>query len=987
MRNIEILITSLFFIVNNNILAQGPDCSGATQLPNVTNYCSGASFYTNTGATSSTLSLPTCWGASSTEDVWFQFTATGTDVLISVGGSGNGGTMMLPCIAIYTGSCTGTLNEMGCTNSTPGSGVSQLYEGAIIPGTLYYIRVSTINSNEGTFELCVNNYTPSANAGADCGGAAFLCNQNPLSVSSLNGGGANNDEPEASSCMENTSGADEGNSSWYYWTCGVSGTFTLDITPLNPSDDIDFIVYQLNGGANPCGPRTVIRCNSSSCLNANGSTGLSVTDIDITEDPNCDPGENAYCQFINLTAGVSYALLVNNFSANMGFTTNFGGTATFQGPNPIISTSTTTICAGQTITFNGNTSTNVGSGLIWNFLNGGSPTSGLGNGPHVITYNALGVYTAILTGTDATGCQSVETVTINVNAPPNAPVVSNLSYCQGEIAPALTATGSGLLWYANSVGGIGSANAPIPSTALLGTISYYVSQSPSGCESPRAQIDVTITPPPTMDIPFDISQCPNSSVPASTFTSIPAGATFTWTNSNPSIGLAASGLGNIPSFICTNTTGANAISTITVSPAFGTCVGQNVTYTITVYPLPLIDAGDDQGICEGSSVTLTGSGSAAYSWNNGILDGIPFIPASTTTYTLTGTSAEGCVNTDQVLVTVNPIPTVSAGVDLTVCDNDSIILSGSGASTYMWDNGITNGVPFTIPAGTIAYTVIGTSAAGCVNTDQIDVTVIPTTPVSFTPDITLDCAPMTVNFTNTTPNSVDCFWTMSDGAVINGCGPVANTFDQAGCYDITLTSTSPNGCVSSFTAVDLVCAEAAPNAQFIPSSTMISEFNTEVFFINLTTGATDYLWDFGNDSPSSTEFDPSYNYAEDDLGNYTVMLIAYSPLGCVDTSYRTIEIYEELIFYIPNTFTPDGNMFNQTFQPIFYSGYDPYNFSMLLYDRWGELIFETHNADIGWDGTYGGRLMQDGQYNWVIEFKIKRNDEKKKVTGHVNILR
>ena len=237
--------------------------------------------------------------------MWFQFTATGTDALISVGGTGNGGTMWSPSVAIYSGDCATTINEQGC-NTSAGSGIVQLYEGAMIPGTVYYIRVASALSNEGTFELCLNNYTPSANPGADCGGAAFLCNQSPVSVGTLSGGGNNNDEPEASTCLENAFGADEGNSSWFYWTCGTAGTFTVDITPLNPMDDIDFIVYQLNT-TNPCGPRTVLRCNSSSCLNVNGSTGLSLTDLSIVEDPNCDPGENAYCQFINMTVGTTYA--------------------------------------------------------------------------------------------------------------------------------------------------------------------------------------------------------------------------------------------------------------------------------------------------------------------------------------------------------------------------------------------------------------------------------------------------------------------------------------------------------------------------------------------------------------------------------------------------------------------------------------------------------------------------------------------------------
>jgi len=121
------------------------------------------------------------------------------------------------------------------------------------------------------------------------------------------------------------------------------------------------------------------------------------------------------------------------------------------------------------------------------------------------------------------------------------------------------------------------------------------------------------------------------------------------------------------------------------------------------------------------------------------------------------------------------------------------------------------------------------------------------------------------------------------------------------------------------------------------------------------------------------------------------MLIAYSPAGCVDTAYSTIQIYEDLIFYIPNTFTPDNDDYNPTFQPIFTAGYDPYDYTLLIFNRWGEIVFESHNTEIGWDGTYGSNdeidLVQDGTYTWKIEFKTTRNDERVMRVGHVNIIR
>ena len=140
--------------------------------------------------------------------------------------------------------------------------------------------------------------------------------------------------------------------------------------------------------------------------------------------------------------------------------------------------------------------------------------------------------------------------------------------------------------------------------------------------------------------------------------------------------------------------------------------------------MPSVSAGSDQTICDGSSVTLSGSGAVSYTWDNGVTDGVVFTPSlGTVTYTVTGTDANSCVNTDQVDVTVNALPSVSAGSDQTICDGSSVTLSGSGAVSYTWDNGVTDGVAFSPSVGTVTYTVTGTDANSCVNTDQVDVTV------------------------------------------------------------------------------------------------------------------------------------------------------------------------------------------------------------------------------------------------------------------------
>jgi hypothetical protein len=142
-----------------------------------------------------------------------------------------------------------------------------------------------------------------------------------------------------------------------------------------------------------------------------------------------------------------------------------------------------------------------------------------------------------------------------------------------------------------------------------------------------------------------------------------------------------------------------------------------------VNPLPVVNAGADVSICTGSSTTLTATGAVTYVWNTGATtDAITVSPTTTTTYTVTGTDANGCVNTDQVTVTVNPLPVVDAGPDVTICSGGSTILTATGAASYVWDNGAGITASVTVsPTTTTTYTVTGTDANGCVNTDQAEI--------------------------------------------------------------------------------------------------------------------------------------------------------------------------------------------------------------------------------------------------------------------------
>jgi gliding motility-associated-like protein len=136
------------------------------------------------------------------------------------------------------------------------------------------------------------------------------------------------------------------------------------------------------------------------------------------------------------------------------------------------------------------------------------------------------------------------------------------------------------------------------------------------------------------------------------------------------------------------------------------------------------------------------------------------------------------------------------------------------------------------------------------------------------------------------------------------------------------------------------------------------------------------------------EIDNLY-YSWDEFGIFTIN-VTQTANGCQSLPQQTTitldECPQELIF-IPNTFTPDGDEHNNLWGPVFTSGYDPYRFELFVLNRWGEVIWESHNVESKWDGSYGNKMCQDGTYFWIISFGVDDTDERKQIHGHLTIVR
>jgi hypothetical protein len=300
-------------------------------------------------------------------------------------------------------------------------------------------------------------------------------------------------------------------------------------------------------------------------------------------------------------------------------------------------------------------------------------------------------YTCTITMNGAT---TTQTQTITVNALPNVSGGTNQTVCAGT---SVTLSGSGAstyTWNNNVQDGVAFTPVSTQTYTVTGT-------DANGCTN-AAQTTITVNALPTVGAGANQTVCAGTSVTLSG-----SGAnTYAW-NNNVQDGVA---------FTPAST------QTYTVNGTDANGCTNTAQVQVTVNALPTVGAGANQTVCAGTSVTLSGSGASTYAWNNNVQDGVAFTPASTQTYTVTGTDANGCTNTAQTTITVNALPTVGAGSNQTVCAGTSVTLSGSGASTYVWNNNVQDGVAFT-PASTQTYTVTGTDANGCTNTAQVLVTV------------------------------------------------------------------------------------------------------------------------------------------------------------------------------------------------------------------------------------------------------------------------
>lgn len=577
----------------------------------------------------------------------------------------------------------------------------------------------------------------------------------------------------------------------------------------------------------------------------------------------------------------------------------------------------------------------------------------------------------------------------------NATAIATTDYCSAGVGTAqiATAVGTQPFTYNWTPGG---QNTPIATGLFPANYACLVTDA-NGCST-----NVNVIVPNSVSVASatgTLVSCPGGADGTATATMNPTSPTVTynWYDAGGQTTATATGLA-AGTYHCEVSTGSGCIDTaeviITEIPGMIAAIVNQTNVTCNSGNDGLIDVTVSQG-----TMPYT------FSWDNSTSATNIANDLTAGPQVLTITDALGCVITQTGNITEPaPLSVIFITPDATICAESTIDLTANGAGgsspyTFTWsENGNVIGTGQTITvdpnySGTV-YSVnltedCGSPAAQAFVTISFPTDVIPL----IVPDKPVDCVPGSFIFTNNSNNGSEIATTeinFGNGidTIVIGSGSSSTNYSTPGFYTIDVTITSVYGCVYTKTFTNIVEVVENPTASFGMSSNPTSIYETTIQMQdNSSEGVIGWEWFAPGANPiSSTEQYPSFNFPEGIIGQYPITLVVTTPGGCVDTIVNYLQVNTDIIFYAPNVFTPDGDQFNQNWK-FYVDGIDIYNFDLFIFNRWGEVIWESHDPSATWDGTYDGKILQDGTYTWRANVKDLNSDERKNFQGSITIIR
>jgi gliding motility-associated-like protein len=444
-----------------------------------------------------------------------------------------------------------------------------------------------------------------------------------------------------------------------------------------------------------------------------------------------------------------------------------------------------------------------------------------------------------------------------------------------------------------------------------------------------------------------------------------------------------------------------------------------VTETISVWQSPVasIEPVPSAG-CDPVSITFTNTSTAGtpmtYLWtfSDGTTSTLQnpthtFSPPGVYGFSLSVTTNQKCIDTSQVLaansITVFPSPIANfsyASATGQCLDNNNFDFTNATVFTIpgitSWDFGpaastqtssVQNVPDITFNTkGSHTITLVA-NEGGCLDTAKKVIELFDNPVASHEPVIDLGCDPMSVRFINTSTSDspLSYLWTFSDGTSSTQANPL-HIFSPPGVYDYTLTIMTDSKCIdtSQITSVSSITVNPSPIANFVASPLVTTIFDPDIFFFN-TSGTSDIITWYYNfaDGSGSSEINPMHTYST--WGDYYVTQTVTNSYACPNTMTILVRVLPEFRFWIPNAFTPGNkDKLNDVFKPIVF-GVEDYTF--MVFNRWGELIYKTNDTEEGWNGTFKGAPSPLDVYIWKCEFKNIVSKENESRVGHVTLVR
>jgi gliding motility-associated-like protein len=599
-----------------------------------------------------------------------------------------------------------------------------------------------------------------------------------------------------------------------------------------------------------------------------------------------------------------------------------------------------------------------GSTLLCNFAPTGTGTIITVNNPagatqYVLTHNGLGLGSRISLLDCYVGCQ-----------PPVSPITCNtpdLTYCEGENAIVnynVSGTyNAGNVFTAELSDGLGSFAAPtvigsimsitngsIPCTIPLGTLTgtgyrIRVNSSNPVITGSNNGSNITINAFPSV-------------VANATPTSVCLGGNATLSGSGASSYTWTGGISNNVAF----TPATTATYTVTGTDAIGCSNTSSIQIVVNPLPVLSINVLPNDTICEGNLVTLIASGASTYTWSGGIQNGIAFSPTSTTTYTVVGVDANTCSNSLIQTITVNPLPFLTLGSDVELCQGDSIVLNATTTNaTYLWQNGSQNP---TFTAKQTGLYWVSISVGPCIRLDTVQVTVNQYPIIDLGIDTSV-CAGKSITLDATCPN---CLYLWNDNS------SSATLFvNAAGTYSVTATV---KGCSST----DTIDVDVTPLPIVdLGLDTAICAGESILLDVTQTNGT--YLWQ---------DFTKSPIYTINNIGTYWVEVTVNNCSNRDEIVVSNSNLCNCPV-WLPNAFSPNGDLRNDEFKLMNTQYIDLIQFS--IYNRWGEEVFNTLNPTVGWEGNFKGSPSELGTYHYMVKYKCLYSGKDYIMKGDVTLIR